>query len=39
MKEKLLLALGVPLGAALVTFGIVFGLSRILLALGEPFRS
>jgi hypothetical protein len=35
MKEKLLLSLGVPLGAAIVTFVIVFGLSRILLALGE----
>ncbi len=35
MKEKLLLGLGVPLAAALVTFIWVFGLSRVLLALGE----
>ncbi len=35
MKEKLLLGLGVPLAATLVTFVWVFGLSRVLLALGE----
>jgi len=35
VKEKLLLGLGVPLAAALVTFIWVFGLSRVLLALGE----
>jgi len=35
MKEKLLLGLGVPLAAIAVTFVWVFGLSRVLLALGE----
>jgi hypothetical protein len=35
VKEKLLLGLGVPFAAGVITFIWVFGLSRILLALGE----
>jgi hypothetical protein len=35
VRKKLLLGLGVPFAAAVVTFIWVFGLSRILLALGE----